>query len=326
VAKWLLVGDVHAVEDELDDCEALIRGVQKAIIDSRPTHVVFMGDQFHNHKLLNLEVVAFWRRVLTELATMDVKLWALVGNHDMSGDGRSTNHAMMACAGIAGLRIVATPVLEDGVLLVPYQHSGDGFLSILKSYPTASTVLCHQTFDGSKYENGMYAPDGIKLEAESRAIISGHIHTPQAFANVTYVGAPRWRTLSDVGINRALVLAELAPNQAPQFLKLYDTGAWCRKMVHLVDRQDAPLEVPVLNQDWRYVVDIHGDEVFIKERRLVWVGCRIRSFKTRATTKAVSESMGISTALSTYLDGYKPRHGTELAILKGMVAQRLGIS
>lgn len=337
MAKWLLIGDPHAVVDELEDCERLIDGVVETILAEKPRFVCFMGDQHHNHALIHVEVMAFWRRAFLRVAeamkTGGGWTYALVGNHDMPGDGVSKSNAMMAYQDIKGLSVVAQPVWVDGVLLTPYRHSQEQFLADLKlspTFPSKGIVLCHQTFDGSRYENGFYAKDGVKLEGlEGWQFISGHIHTPQRFANVMYVGAPRWRTLSDVGINRALVMLDFTNgvwgSGRENGGKLFDTGKWCQKLVHLEDRQEAPLTETLL-PNWKYIVDIHGSEEFIKARKGTWAGCRIRTFKTQTKTRAVSESMGIGKALIAFLDSYKPRHGTDAAILREMVAQRLGIS
>lgn len=327
MAKWLLIGDPHAVVDELEDCRRLLKGVIEVIRTERPDRVLFMGDQHHNHAIMHVEVMAFWREAFKRLAALGPPIYALVGNHDMPGDGASKAHSMMAYEGIDNFHVIDKMGRVDGLLLMPYYHTNQDFVNDVLSVKNR-VVLCHQTFDGGRYENGFYAQNGVALAGlEDRWFISGHIHTPQAFANVTYVGAPRWRSLSDVGVERALVLVDLVEDQPPKFLKLFDTGTWCEKILHLVDKQEAPLE-PDLKPGWKYIVDIHGDEAFIKARKPAWAGpgIRLRTFKTRSETKPVSESMGIGKAIQAFMEGYRPKYGTDVAILKGMVAQRLGIS
>ncbi len=326
MAKWLLVGDPHAVADELDDCRALISCIIQAVKDHSPDYVLFLGDQHHNHAIMHVEVMAFWRDAFRQIGKLQVPVIALVGNHDMPGDGASKSHAMMAYADMPEVRVVERPEVINGHLFIPYQHSNETFLSILKDHPHQRVVVCHQTFDGGRYENGFFAKNGVPLAGlEDRWFISGHIHTPQAFGNVTYIGAPRWRSLSDVGIERALVMVELHQNEQPQYLKLIDTGTHCAKIVHIVETPEK-LDTPVnVKPGWKAIVDIHGDEDFIKARSKLWVGHRVRTFKTRTTSAKVSESMGIAKALQAFLEGYQPRYGTQTAILKEMVATRLGI-
>lgn len=240
----------------------------------------------------------------------------------MPGDASTRAHAMMACLG-TGVRVVDTPVRVDGCLLVPYRHSGQDFINDLACSPNEKVVFCHQTFDGSKYENGFFASDGISLAGfEDRQFVSGHIHTPQRFANVTYIGAPRWRSLSDVGVERALFLLEVANGQLMTGGKTFDTAQWCQKLLRVEDRQEAPLEMEI-NPRWKYIVDIIGSQSFIAERKARWAGCRVRTFRTdNKTSVSVSESMGIPKALQAFMKDFKVRHGTPMETLQKMVAER----
>lgn len=324
MAKWLLIGDPHAVADELDDMRALVDGIVATVRAEEPDNVLFLGDQFHNHAIIHVEVMAFWRDAFKRLAALGPDVYCLVGNHDMPGDASSAVHSMMACEG-TGVRIVDNLTRVDGCLLIPYRHTAQDFLNDLASAPHEKVVFCHQTFDGSRYENGMFAPDGISLAGfEDRTFISGHIHTPQRFANVMYVGAPRWRSLSDVGVERALFLLDIVNGQVGAS-KTFDTAQWCQKLVRVEDRQEAPLDLEI-NPRWRYIVDIHGDASYISIRKARWAGCRVRTFKTQTSTKQVSESMGINKAIQVFMDTYKPKYGTDVDTLRAMVNQRLSNS
>jgi DNA repair exonuclease SbcCD nuclease subunit len=323
--RWLLIGDPHAVVDELDDMQALIEGIVQTVKAEKPDYVLFMGDQHHNHAIMHVEVMAFWRKAFVRLGQMDTHVLALVGNHDMPGDSSAKSHAMMAYEGIPGLHVVDQMMAINECLLIPYRHSGQDFINDLASAPNGKVVFCHQTFDGSKYENGMYAPDGISLAGfEDRQFISGHIHTAQRFSNVMYIGAPRWRSLSDVGVERALFLVDIVDGKLGSG-KTFDTAQWCQKLLRVEDRQEAPLELEI-NPRWKYIVDVIGDENFIKARKARWAGCRVRTFKTQNQTKQVSESMGIHKAIQVFMDTYVPKYGTNVDALRTMVNQRLGNS
>jgi len=81
-----------------------------------------------------------------------------------------------------------------------------------------------------------------------------------------------------------------------------------------------------LNPRWKYIVDIYGTEDYIKSRKAIWAGCRIRTFKTQSSSKAVSESMGIHKAIQVFMDTYIPKYGTNVDTLRTMVNQRLSNS
>lgn len=320
MAKWLLVGDPHAVADELDDMQALIDGIIATVEAESPNYLVFLGDQHHNHALVHVEVLAFWRQAFKRLTAL-CPVYALVGNHDMPGDAGSKAHAMMAYAG-TGVRVVDRAIQADGCLLLPYRHTEAEFLADLSNFPKEGVVFCHQTFDGSKFENGFFAKDAIDVSSfKDRTFISGHIHAPQRFDNVLYVGAPRWRSLSDIGVERALVLVEIVDGKLDKG-KTFNTAQWCQKLVRLEDRQEAPLELET-NPRWKYIIDIYGSEDYIKSRKARWSGCRVRTFPTQSQSKPVSESMGISKAIQVFTDSYTPKFGTSPEVLRDMVNKRL---
>jgi len=321
MAKWLLIGDPHVVTDELKDCQALAQGIEDTI-KAHPDldYVVFLGDQHHNHALMHVEVLAFWRETFKRLKTLRPTVYALVGNHDQPGDGVSRNHAMMAYEDL--VTVVDRPKITSGVLLLPYYHDQKQFLEALEG-SRSRLVICHQTLDGSKYENGFYAKDGVPMAGlEDWHFISGHIHTPQAFGNVTYIGAPRWRSLSDANVDRSLVIMELTPGLPPEILSKIDTGEWCSRLIHIVDKQDNPVHIDV-DPRHRYIVDLHGESGFIQAKKHFWHGCRIRTFQTQDETPAVRESMGINQAIQAFIETYQPKYGTEITILRDMATKRI---
>jgi len=331
MGKWLLIGDPHIVAEELDDGQALIDGICQTIEAEEPDYVLFLGDQHHNHRVLDVEVMAFWRSAFWKMANLGPPIFALVGNHDMPGDASSKSHAMLAYEGIAGLKIVDMLMKVDGCLLVPYRHSSQDFINDVLCSPDQKVVFCHQTLQGATYENGFYAKDGADITGlEDREFISGHIHTPQRFGNVTYVGAPRWRSLSDAGIDRALLLLDITSGKLGTGRenggKAIDTSQWCRKLIRVEVRQGQPLPDVTLPSRHRYIVDIHGDSAFCLAQKYLWPGCRVRTFKTQNSVKHVSESMGIDKAIQVFMGSYVPKYGTDIGVLRTMVNQRLGNS
>jgi predicted phosphodiesterase len=320
--RWLLVGDVHAVPDELEDCRALVLGIQETIKKEHPDYVVFLGDQFHSHAILRVEVLSFWREAFTRLSAMDTKVLALVGNHDRPADISLDSHALMGLHG-TGVEIVDGLRRLDGCLLIPYRHSGADFVVDIAS-AKEKIVLCHQTIDGAKYDDGFFAPDGVDLTGfEDRQFISGHIHTPQRFGNVTYIGSPRWRGVSDLGVEKGIAIFDLDGGEVKN-IRVLDTSVWCRKLVLIQDRQENPVE-PVINPRWKYIVEIHGNEDFIKTRRPLWAGCSVRAFKTQSSFKRVRESIGVQKAMELFVDSYVPRFGTDKKVLQAMVSQRVSL-
>jgi DNA repair exonuclease SbcCD nuclease subunit len=322
--KLLLVGDVHCVPEELDDCQALINYICKIAVEQK-AGVCFMGDQYNTMSIVRVEVMNFWINAFNKMNNLKIKVRALVGNHDYAGAGLFI-HSMSAHS--SSIHVIEEPgEIVPGVLALSYFDKNDEFIDCIKNWSGVNTLLCHQTFQGSTYDNGFYAPDGIDPDLFSQEkIISGHIHSPQSFGKVTYIGAPRWRTLSDANINRAIWLYDF-DNEGNIVSKIpFSTNDVCRQIKYLLDSPLEPIAQELSsNVDWR--IDIKGPVNWIEKRKveLAGPGIKIRTFKTTGTKPVVKESDGIGLAFKKYLEKFVPKHGTNKEYLTGLAKERLGV-
>lgn len=334
--KALIIGDMHVVPEELEDCSALIQYVLSICQQNDLHEIWFMGDQHHTHNVLRVEVMNWWKIAFKALRAQGINSLCLVGNHDQVYPG-SPVHSMQAYQNDGGVKIIDRPTLYKGVLLVPYIHDQNEFLEACKKYsaeeqpdfkPPAKTVVCHQTFDGSTYENGFLASDGFDVsQVPQELIISGHIHTGQEFSKVWYVGAPRWRTMSDANVPRSIWLVEFdnegtLTNRIP-----FDTANVCRQILHRVDIPEAPLQLP-LDPKHSWTVDIKGPPSWCQARKLELraAGAKIRTFPTSTSTVGkVKESDGIDVAFKAFVKSYRPKNGTSLEKLEEMSKERIGV-
>lgn len=320
--KLLLIGDVHVVPEELDDSQALIDYIKPIALEHK-AKVCFMGDLFNTMAVIRSEVLNFWNTNFRMMDKLGIKLSALVGNHDFSGEGLFT-HALVAYE--AHVQIIDQFAdIAPGVLALPYYSDHKAMLEVAQK-SKAKTLLAHQTFTGANY-GGFYAPDGIDPELfPQENIISGHIHTPQSFGKVTYIGAPRWRTLSDANIDRAIWLYEFDDEGNVLNKRSFSTNHVCRQIRYLQDSPLTPIDVELSNNvDWR--IDIKGPADYIEKRKneLTGPGIKIRTFKTTGTKPAIKESDGIGVAFRKYASKYVPKHGTEKDHLISMAKDRLNV-
>ncbi len=324
MTKVLHVGDVHAEPHTLDDCAALLCFVMETAKQTCPDLIVFEGDQHHSHSIVHVDVLAFWKSAFTGLKQAGFKVVALVGNHDMTGVDGNYSHAMLAYTG--DVRVIDKPTAIDNILFMPYCADPQMFIDGCNKYPACPTVVCHQTFQGGTYENGFYAKDGLdsNLIPQER-VISGHIHTPQAFGKVIYTGAPRWRTLSDANIERAIWLNTYKDGHLDEQTP-YSTGEACKRVWHLIDTPEKPITQQIDGKStWR--IDIHGPPEYVQARRaeLQAPGVRIRSFPTQTSNMMqVRESEGIQVAFEKFLGRYQAKYGTSKERLEAMIKERLG--
>lgn len=327
--RVLVVGDVHATPEELDDCAALMDYVLKIAVEAEVTRVCLLGDSYHTHNVIRAEVMAFWRSVFRQFKDAGVPVLALVGNHDYAGEGQKI-HAMMAHESV--VEVVDGPIVHGGVLYVPYCSSHDDFVRYSQEAADTQSLVCHQTFDGSRYENGYPALDGVNPNLiRQKHVISGHIHTPQGFSvpggpDIEYIGAPRWRTLSDANLERNIWLYDFDDLGVPVQKQAFVTAGVCRQILSVTDTPDEPVSTPLAGGvDWR--IDIRGPADWIQKRKeeLAGPGVKLRTFATSTAKPAVRESEGISPAFRGYLTKYQPKFGTPIEELAAMAAERLGV-
>ena len=325
MAIVLNVGDPHAVPEELDDCRALAGYILDVARRERVDRVHFAGDMHHTHALVHIGVVLFWKEFFRDLLTAGFKVSAQVGNHDRAGDGSAQAHALLSYPEIT---VINEPLVLDGVLYLPYYDDNDEFVAACRRYSECSVAFVHQTFNGATYENGIYAQDGVDPNLiPQETIISGHIHTPQKFGKVWYIGAPRWRTASDANVARAIWITEHADDGRVVNCRSFDTGGVCRRLFRFVETPDQLIQLPSdlrLGQD-RVMVDLRDPTEFIEARKVVWTtaGAQYRTFRTDRAAPKVRESDGIDQAFDRFLGVYSPRNGTERTKLQQMARERV---
>lgn len=333
--KLLLVGDPHVTVEELGDAQALIDGVLSLCAKLRPDGVVFLGDLHHNHALVRVEVTDFWLR---NLAKFETTVYLLVGNHDRPNDASSKAHALQVYSHLATVVDSAVPVSvsDKSVVLAPYYHDNSVMVEeiqrIRRSSGPIDTLICHQTFDGSVYENGFYAPDGVDpVLIGVPQVYSGHIHTAQKLewpgGRIYYVGSPRWRTVSDANEYKTVALLDTQSNS----VGLIPTDTWCSPISKAtISTMESFDTVPFMNNPRaRFNLDLVGSKASLedlsREARQRFPNAKIRPVATDTSNKQnrVSESEGVYVALKRFVSNHKPPFGTNPKVLHDMVAQRL---
>ena len=320
--EYLFVGDPHAQPNNLPDLVALGKYIITVAQETKAT-VVISGDLYHFHGVIHAEVQYFWWAFFETMKKLGIRFIVLKGNHDAPGTEGSLATSLIAHVS-QGTMVLHQPHVENNILFCPYT-SGEQLVKWATQHPKCGTLFCHQTFDGSTYENGFYAGDGVDPAAiPQNMVISGHIHAPQEFAKILYPGSPRWQTLSDANTERAIWLFEFDGRGLLQKKTPYDTGKICKRIFHFVDSPEQPLNlVPEANTEYR--VDIKGPESWIRERLPLFDGiARTRRICTDTRAVAVvKESDGVSVAFDKWVDAFQPKNNTDKTTLRKMIGERL---
>jgi DNA repair exonuclease SbcCD nuclease subunit len=309
----LVVGDPHATVEELEDCQALTELIVTKVKQHSVEYVLFLGDLHHNHSVVRAEVLKFWNETFEKIVNAGATPVALVGNHDRVSDTNSNTNSLFLYSNV---QIVDKPIFWlEGIVLAPWEPDNEKFLNEAgkKWLNQPHTLICHQTFNGSQYENGMYAKDGVDPNDTRlylfKNIISGHIHTHQKFGKVWYIGSPRWRTVSDAGVDKNIFLFR-AEKDNFYYVDNFDTSSACRKIVTVRDLESSPVEYVPATTNVRLYVTIHGSSAWVKARREYWrqFNARVATFVERPNRPKVSESEGIEKAMVSFLQATKTKY------------------
>lgn len=329
--RILIVGDPHVTPNSLDECEKLLELIQNTARNEKVDTVLFLGDLYHTHAVLHVEVLAFWTRWMACLGQF-CKVVALVGNHDLPGNDGSSAHALIAQQAFAVV-VDSARIGGDsqdfpslGIGYLPYFSSPEKFKEEAKNLIAkgAKTIFCHQTFAGSRFEAGFYAPDGVDAHDLDCDFISGHIHTPQTIGRVWYPGAPRWRSLADANTDRHIWVLTFDDAGALVDKKQFSTSGACREIRHmeLTEGREIPAGLNDPAVAWSF--DVRGSERFVEEQKaLLKDRARVRCFvDAPARSGQVTESAGIPAAIGAFLQSYVPPNGTSKDVLTEMLVRR----
>jgi hypothetical protein len=238
----------------------------------------------------------------------------------MPGNGNKDQHSMKMYEDL--ITVVDQPKILNDTLFLSYCSSSDEFIKICNQLPK-KYLVCHATFEGAQFENGFYAKEGIdqKLIPHEK-IISGHIHRRADLGKVSYIGSPRWRTVSDANQNKSLTVLD----HESDFRLEIDTSVVCKPIYNFTDEELAPYIPTEAHKKASVTVDIHGLPEYIENRKNYFneLGFRVRTFPIKHYSSEIKESEGISTALDKFISNYKAKYGTGPEELRTQLASRLG--
>lgn len=332
--RLVIVGDPHAVVEELDDCRRLVDGVVELCRESQATTVLWLGDLFNTHAIVRVEVLAFWQETFSRLVDLGVQNVALVGNHDLPQSGAAGCHSLMTFDP-ALVHVIDTPRFLEGshIALLPYMEAEE-MRAWLAQHPEVQGLFCHQTWAGATYDNGFYAPDGVDtaLLPPEAWVVSGHIHTPQSLGRVWYPGAPRWRTISDADVDRAIYALDVDLDKGTYaIVGATDTSEYCRKIESFVVANDQELAGLLATSNLAGArARLEGSVEFVTRAESLLRGKGIK-FQSQVTVSAPEtglrlkvESEGVSASFLRYWEAYQTPEGVDRESLRALVSSRLG--
>jgi hypothetical protein len=297
----LRVGDAHVQVSNLDDCEKLLAFILATAKKQKVDRIEFLGDQHHTHAIKRVEVERFWDKWFTKLS-LDFETVVLLGNHEMANqrDPNSENGLeVYKDINNRNLKIVTEPTQIGNIGYMPYIHDSKEFVDAANSLKT-KLLVCHFTCDGSMYENGFYAPDGVDANLlNHEQVISGHIHMEAQYGKVWYPGSPKWDTASDANMAKQIWLCEHDDKTGLMTSKTA-ISTWGVVTPIVSFQWLEGQEQPVIPDNVKASVEIIGSNLFVSKGKAIFKG--IAKIKTKVTDKVVRENRKASASVLDFLE------------------------
>jgi predicted phosphodiesterase len=311
--KTLTLVDPHVMASNIAESERLLGFVCDTIVENEVDRIVLTGDLMHNFSVLRVEVVNFWSKWLEKLSSI-CEVFVLVGNHDkknQSNDDDLENALdIYNFIGNPKLHIVQHPIAFGAFGFIPYIHDKAKFVEAANELCSqgCKVLYTHAEYDGSKYESGMFIPDGIKPEEiNCDLIINGHIHSRQRFGKVIMPGTARWLNSSDKNEPKGLWLAEHDPKTgailSEQFL---DTSHVCVP-IYAYQYKEGEAE-PVIPEGSRASVELIGTSEWVQKQKVKFRGKA--SVSSKITDKSRPKNRKSGHNLAHFVDNvFEPTQG-----------------
>lgn len=323
----LRVGDPHAKVGVLEEEKALVIFVGEQAKLLGVDRIELLGDLFHTHNVIRLEVLEFWTWALDYLSQI-CEVVVLVGNHDQTGDYNSTFSALsvFGLMNKKNLVIVEKPTLLGVFGYAPYTHNPDAFIASVGDLATAGArvLVCHQTIEGSKYESGIYAPDGIPPGQWAERfvhVISGHIHSEQAFGNFIYPGTARWDSSVDANRRKGIWCYDHEDGGSIKSATFITTEQVCSPIESIEWREGDPEPELRNKENTRLTIELIGSSVWIAAQKEKLKGkC---SLKTKTTDKKASAVRKTGNSFEHFMKDIFPTKHDRVKLMK--YAKEIGI-
>jgi DNA repair exonuclease SbcCD nuclease subunit len=331
LAKLLICGDPHTMISNLEDSQKLLDFILENSIKHKVDGVIFTGDLFHNHAVVRIEILNFWRQNLIKFENELIPVIIIAGNHDMVGDKSKEGKfsAVTPLSDIKGVDVVdtkSTYIFPDETTVAFRAYTSDHSLLIndcaeMKK-ERANYLIAHQTFTGATYANGFYATDGIDPSLIAQDfIISGHIHTSMQIGNCFYVGSPKADNMADANIPKGVWVMDFKPDgsgYSKEFIST-DSIVTCYKKYKILEGEEVP-ELDFKNKNY---LELEGSNAWIVSLKKKFKG--VENLQIKAIPTDVKLSQNTNKELKTINDflksNFKPIDGISIEEVQSAIQE-----
>lgn len=225
VGNYGVVGDVH-VGIKSDSSEfheshdSLFKWVTDEFLKRKVTHVIFLGDLFHNRNEINVKSLSLGQRLVKELSKFFFVI-LIAGNHDLYYKNTLDISSLNIFEGFDNLKVISEPteieVNGEPVLLVPWIIDIDKTVKALKAHGQKyKWIFGHFEFKGGQLtqahrniSHGYLLDDITQFLQSDGKIISGHFHLKRWMGKkVLYAGSALQLTWADADEEKSIYVID----------------------------------------------------------------------------------------------------------------------
>lgn len=321
--KILRVGDPHITVRNLAESKKLVDFICQTAQSSKVDYIELMGDLFHTHAVMRMEVVDFWAKTFEKFERLHVPVYALVGNHDQLGSKEKEQemNSLNTFQKDSVCNIISSPFIVGKIAYIPYMSNQNDFVKAAKElYDQGATkcLVAHQNFTIPLY--GDMIDRSLILQ---EVIVAGHIHEKRTMNGVIQVGTPKWDTMSDANEEKGIWIFDHNEDGSIKDSQFISTGKIVTPIVKIVVNEGDP--EPELNPNARNYLELHG--------KTAWISKMKKKYKAKASIKAKPIDRKVSkldvdkkVTLVEYLQNYfQPIDGVTKQEINGYLRETLNV-
>jgi DNA repair exonuclease SbcCD nuclease subunit len=217
--------------ERLCDCLAALEWVFDTALENEIEEIVFAGDLFQDREKIDVMTYHMTFNVLEKYLNGKIKLYLLLGNHDLWYHDRWDINSVKPFSALPGVTVIDRPstlaVAGVDVDFLPYTHTPIDNLNELRAVATKRrgqrTLFAHLAVHGAQLNTLYHTHSDVIIEHDGEMkkvdatvfhgwdqVFLGHYHGEQKIsANAEYIGSPLQLSFGEAFQHKHVILYDL---------------------------------------------------------------------------------------------------------------------
>lgn len=212
--KILWATDLHLKFSNLSVTKQLFDFILKTIKERNIKQIVLTGDINDTKAILRAETVSQLRWFCHECSKQSIKIFILVGNHDMvNNKDMKFGHSLEFLNDIPNVWAIDKPIVIQNIgKFIPYTEDNKMLMKELKNEEGVDYLFCHNGINGA-HMNSKGVFDDFSISSAKyknfKRVYVGHYHNNQTIDNIIYLGSPFSHSFAEANIKKYIGIIDL---------------------------------------------------------------------------------------------------------------------